>query len=490
MRSLRKVAIGDRRYGIVGVKMNLILLIKDIRLILKDLKFQVFFLVLVVLFIISAISSAVTYKTLNEEFQTDLYRHQQRASDGISTQMIKMLESNPLHVINKPSPAILFSSYPNYPDKINNGIIFYTPTFDYYGSETEELFQLNWYFIISILASFIMLILSFESISHEKRAGTLRLLSIYGIKRQVIFWHKYFCYMFLYLIIIIPPAMVSLILFFALSGTWSALFMLKLFLLLLISIPFTSFFVILGIFISMFKNYRNAIVVVVFIWLFFVVIVPQSANIIAEQVLPQKTSIEYEDMRVTAYNDEYQIWNDEHEIYILDQHRLREGTRVRAINACEEKESLINQLEIDENKRQLLLIQNISSISPFTQYEKISEIILDKGFYLLKFQQETAKSSIIQIANLMKEQDSRDELSLHHFYSKAEREKMVLRNSEETPFSNSIFEQPNLLFVTEIETETLAGKFKKVFINLLPILFLNIVLILVSVVRFERLDIR
>jgi len=470
--------------------MNKILLLKDLRLMLKDLKFQIFFMILVILFLLSAISGAVTYKNLNEDYQTDLYRHQLRASDGLSFQLMQMLQSSPLNVVSKPSPAVLFSRYGNYPDKINVGIIFYTPTFHNYGTVSEDNFNLNWFFIIAILSSFIMLIMSFEAISSEKRSGTLRLLSIYGFKRQTILWHKYICYMLLYFIIIFPPALISMILFFTLSGTWSVIYMMKFVIVLLISLPFASFFVLLGIFISMLKNYRNAIVTIVFIWLLLVIIIPQSSNIIAEQVLPQKTAIEYQEMRENAHYTEWQIWDDEYDVHILDARRLREGIGVRAHQAADEKASLINQLELNENKKQVRLIRNISNISPFVQMENISEIIFDKGYYLLNFQQETAKRSINQIANLMIEQDSRDETSLHHFYKAANRDKRVLANVGGTPFSTQVFEHADLLFVTEIDTDDSLLKLVKILIRLLPILLSNLIIVIISVFYFEKLDIR
>ena len=132
-----------------------------------------------------------------------------------------------------------------------------------------------------------MLIISFEAISSEKRFGTLRLLSIYGIKRQSIVWHKYLSYLLLYLIIIIPPALVSMLLFFILTGSWSMYFMVKFVLIILLSIPF-AFFHYLGYSNIDGKNYRNSIVLIVFIWLLFVIIIPQSAYIIAKQNIPFK----------------------------------------------------------------------------------------------------------------------------------------------------------------------------------------------------------
>ncbi|MDX9977328.1 MAG: ABC transporter permease subunit [Candidatus Cloacimonadales bacterium] len=268
--------------------MNSILFIKDLKLILKDLKFQIFFVILVILFILSAMSSSVAYKNLSNDFQADYKNHNSRVHDGYYTQMMNMLSDTKITVASQASPSLLFNNYNTYPDKISTSVMFYEPFFSNYNAEQNEVFSLNWYFIIGILSGFIMLIISFEAISSEKRFGTLRLLSIYGIKRQSIVWHKYLSYLLLYLIIIIPPALVSMLLFFILTGSWSMYFMVKFVLIILLSIPFASFFIILGILISMAKNYRNSIVLIVFIWLLFVIIIPQSAYIIAKQIYPFK----------------------------------------------------------------------------------------------------------------------------------------------------------------------------------------------------------
>jgi len=471
--------------------MNKILFIKDIKLLLKDLKFQIFFLILVALFILSAISSAVTYQNQLEEFQTSLNYHSEIINDGQSTQLINMLSSGYiLNVNSRPSPALLFNSYDTFPDKIQSGVVFYTPEFGNFGSERKEVFRLNWFFILGILSGFIMLIMSFEAISQEKRAGTLRLVSIYGFKRQAILWHKYLSYMLLYMIIIVPPALISMVLFFALTGTWTVAFMLKFFLILLISLPFASFFVLLGIFISMSKNYRNAVVQIVFIWLLFVIIIPQSANIIAKQLSPVKTTIEYSSIENQAWNDEWNIWGDEYTHQVRGNGSIQDGLRAKAVYASDEKRNLMHQKELDDYKRQTLLIQNISSVSPFTQFERISEIVFDKGFYLFNFQQETAKRTINQIRNLMIEQDARDETSLNLFYSWASGDGGNIQHYGMTTFSTNLFEYPDMLFVTEIITDDAVFKTVKFLLRLLPILIFNVVLVLLSVFKLEKLDIR
>jgi len=465
------------------------LLSKDLRLLLKDLKFQIFFLILVILFILSAVSSAVNYKNQSQQFQADLASHNERVNDGRSTQMIKLLNyAHNLFVYSRPSPALLFSDYDNYPDKVASDVSFYTPTFQKYGATASEVFRLNWYFILGILAGFIMLIMSFEAISAEKRAGTLRLVTIYGFKRQTILWYKYLSYMLLYLIIILPPALISLVVFFALTGTWSLDFMLRFLVILVISVPFASFFVLLGTFISMAKNYRSAIVMVVFIWLLFVIIIPQSANIIGKQLSPLMTKLDYQEMRHKAMAEEWSIWQEEHGNSVSGNHLLSEGWRAKAVNARDERNNQGLLTELDDSLRQIRIIEAIASLSPFTQFERISEIVFDKGSYLFGYLQEATKRSINQIKNLLIEQDSRNETSLHLYYSWAESDGRW--DPDNPPFSNELFEHPDLLFVSEIPTDEGLVKVMKVLWRLLPILILNLLLVIFCVVKLERLDIR
>ncbi|MCL2065572.1 MAG: ABC transporter permease [Candidatus Cloacimonetes bacterium] len=472
--------------------MNKILLIKDLRLMLKDLKFQIFFLILVALFILSAVSGAIAHKSHSENFQKALNQHHDEIFDGTSTQLIRMLDTHVanLRVVPRPSPADLFSSYRAFPTKVYSIPTYYQPILGNIDLELQGSFQLNWYFILGILSGLFMLILSFETISREKSAGTLRLLSIYGFKRQAILWHKYVGYMLLYLVIIIPPALVSMVLFFGLTGTWSLFFMLRFLIIIMLSLPFASFFILLGIFLSMSKNSRNTIVMVLFVWLLFLIIIPQSANIIAKQIKPLKTTKEYTELRNDAWLTEYYVWIAEYGDSVILLVDLPAGFRARAVDASVEKMNQAYQTELQEALAQTKLIQNIASISPFMQFERISEIVFDKGLYLLNFMEETAKSSVSQIRNLMIEQDSRDETSLNLFYSWAVYENNMVAHLGKKTFSEELFEHPDLLFVSEIITDDVAQKIVKIMIRLLPILLLNMLLIVVSVVRFERLDIR
>jgi ABC-type transport system involved in multi-copper enzyme maturation permease subunit len=470
--------------------MNKDLLLKDIRIMLKDLKFQIFFVILTVLFILSSVSSAINYQNKFDLYQEQVNSFQGRVKDGYYTKMIEMLSNNSIFLINKPGSEMLFNTYDNYPDMLTNKVDFFNPYHIQLGGSKNEVFKLNWFFILGVLTGFIMLIMSFEAMSKEKRAGTLRLLSIYGFKRQVFFWHKYISYMILFLIVTIPACILSMLLFFVLTGMWSNIAIFNYILIYLISTLFASFFILLGIFISMSKNYRSNIVMVIFIWLLFVIIIPQSANIFGKIISPLKTSIEYGSDYSTQWNNEFTEWQDKYEEKVGGNGSLEDGLRAAAVYAADEKANSESLKEINDNLKQIKTINMIANISPFGQLEKIGEIIFDQGFYLLNHQHKTIERKMTEIKNLMIEQDSKDSNSLHLFYSWANSDKYATIDQGIYPFSNQVFEQPELLLITEIETDSILAKTLKILLKLLPIIILNLIFIVANILKINKLDIR
>ncbi len=470
--------------------MNKDLLLKDIRLMLKDLKFQIFFTILALLFILSSVSSAINYQNKFELYQSQVNDFQGRVRDGYYTKMIEMLSNHSLFLLNKPGSAILFNTYDSYPDMLTNKVDFFNPHHIQLGGSNKEVFKLNWFFILGVLTSFIMLIMSFEAMSKEKRAGTLRLLSVYGFKRQVFFWHKYISYMILYLIITVPACVISMLLFFVLTSIWSNTAILNFILVYAISTLFASFFILLGIFISMSKNNRSNIVMVIFIWLLFVIIIPQSANIFGKIISPLKTSVEYSQDYYSIWSNEWTEWVKKYDSQVGGNGSLEDGLRAAAVYDVEEKANSASLKEISDNLKQIKTINMIANISPFGQLEKIGEIIFDQGFYLLNHQHNTIRRKMTEIKNLMIEQDRKDPNSLHLFYSWASTDKYATMHNGIYPFSNEVFAHTDLLLMTEIETDDNYKKLLMILVKLIPILILNLLFLSLNIFKLNRLDIR
>jgi len=144
--------------------MNTYLFIKDVKLLLRDHKFQIFIFIVFSLFIVSAVSSSVRYKSVSEDYQRRIEAQQSRFQGDHSLILQNMISSNNLiYVVAAPSPSVLFSSYDNFPLGMTNGVMFYEPSI-FFGEENVEVFSINWFFILGTMMSFILLILSFESV--------------------------------------------------------------------------------------------------------------------------------------------------------------------------------------------------------------------------------------------------------------------------------------------------------------------------------------
>ena len=468
-----------------------LLLINEMKLLIKDFKFQIFILLSLALFIVSAFSGVSAYNLQTNEFSNLSDNHQKMVQEARMLSLRRLISYNhAISVNDSPSPALLFNSYDDYPNRVTSWILFYNPIYRKIGALGSDTFNLNWNFILGTLMSFMLLILSFEAISKEKRTGTLRLSSLYGFKRQSILFSKYISYMLLYFIIIIPPSLISMILFFAITGTWDISYMTKLLAIILISFPFASFFVLLGIFISMAKNYQKTIITIIFVWLLFVIIIPQTAVLLGRQFAPIKSTVQYQQQKDKAFNDELAIWYQQHGHAVGSSTRIQEGLRTQAVNAADEKRNIVHLQEIDDSIKQMRMVQLISKLSPLYQYEEISEILFDKGSYLFENMQKTLRTSRALIRNLIIEQDKTDSSSLNLVYTWAENDSGDLIGTGKTTFSNQMFEHPNLLFITNIQSDNTLNKVIMVFLKMLPILALNLLLIFFSVLRLEKLDIR
>jgi hypothetical protein len=281
-------------------------------------------------------------------------------------------------------------------------------------------------------------------------------------------------------------------------------YMLKYLIILAISIPFASFFIFLGMFISLLKNYRNSVVLIIFIWLLLIVIIPQSAQIIAIHASPTLTDFEYNDMRSAARSAEVAYWQERFpRLNMIVVGQGIDENLPAANNARDVAVNMITLEQIADSRRQTNVIQAISNISPLAQFEKISEIIFNKGFYNLEFKERFLRQMLPQIRNLMIEQDSRDIFSDNHFFRQARmwnsfaspahlggRFQIDVEETDRILFSETLFEHPDLLFVTSIPTDTLVDKTVLILLRLIPILALNLVLIVMSVTKLEKLDIR
>lgn len=143
--------------------------------------------------------------------------------------------------------------------------------------------DIDWVFTISLIVSFVALLLTYDSICAEKQTGTFRLLLAGSIPRHKVLLGKYVGAMLTIGIPLLSGLMVSLIIvvFYRAveidTGQWF-----KILVIVLLSFLYLSIFILLGIFISSLSHKpASSMVVLLLVWVVLVILIPSFGRIIA-----------------------------------------------------------------------------------------------------------------------------------------------------------------------------------------------------------------
>ena len=156
--------------------------------------------------------------------------------------------------------------------------------------------DIDWVFTISLIVSFVALLLTYDSICGEKQAGTLRLLLAGSIPRHKVLLGKYVGAMLTIGIPLLSGLMVSLIVVVSYraveidTGQWF-----KILIIALVSFLYLSIFILSGIFISSLSHKpASSMVVLLLVWVVLVILIPSFGRIIAGKFhkIPARLDIE------------------------------------------------------------------------------------------------------------------------------------------------------------------------------------------------------
>ena len=143
--------------------------------------------------------------------------------------------------------------------------------------------DIDWVFTISLIVSFVALLLTYDSICGEKQTGTLRLMLAGSIPRHKVLLGKYLGAMLTIGIPLVSGLMISLIVvvsYRAFEFETGQLF--KILAIVLLSFLYLSIFILSGIFISS-QSHKPAssMVVLLLVWVGLVILIPSFGRIIA-----------------------------------------------------------------------------------------------------------------------------------------------------------------------------------------------------------------
>jgi len=268
--------------------------------------------------------------------------------------------------------------------------------------------DIDWVFIISLILSFVALLLTFDSFSAEKERGTLSLVVSNSIPRDKVILGKYISATLTLMIPLFVGLLINLIIVntsgLAISGSqW-----LKIALFVGISILYLSIFLLLGILVSSRSaKSSSSIVILLFIWVVLVMLIPAFGKIVSERFANVSARPEVDRQINEAIRE---IW-DNSERYGKNAGNwagsgipdwVNPPARSRLYNAITDARNSINEEYISHIIAQANLGRNITKISPATLYQSASEAIIGTGvsrfrslYDQLKRYKETLRSFII-----------------------------------------------------------------------------------------------
>lgn len=237
--------------------------------------------VTVFLFILNPFLSFMNYEEKLQEYNQRVKLSQE--SD--KTQRIATFrQPNPLSFIAKAGSD---ESADTYMVSLAYGISGGIPN-DYKDDYKDQIFPcyqiIDWIFILKVLFSLFAILLTFSSISGEKESGTLALISSNSVSKSSIIIGKYFGALITVIIPAIMGMLISTIIVILLGKISLTMeFIYRLSLVAVASFIYISLFVLMGITVSSIVHRSSvSLLLLLSLWIFFVIVVPNIAGIIAE----------------------------------------------------------------------------------------------------------------------------------------------------------------------------------------------------------------
>lgn len=328
----------------------------------------------ILLILISVFVLKEDYLRKKSEFDANqiAYRKQVEKYDNFHELQIRGINvSRPLENLQ-----IFYSGLEKNPDSTVNIIMFFKPSFsgDFNINPVISLFPcVDLLFVVSIVMSLLAFVFSYDAISGERELGTLKLLMSYSIPRDKVILAKwiggfaslvvpYLIAIFISVILILFSGEISF------SGQdWSSFF-----LTICVSVIFIAAMYSLGLLVSArCKQSNTSISILLFIWVVFVLIIPNISPFVADQIRPipsksvMESQIKYEmgSMVSTLFKDletrGRKLLGMEEEEDEIHTEETREPTEEEETSQTVEGQTKVELPEISERDKMLKEIEEM-----------------------------------------------------------------------------------------------------------------------------------
>ena len=341
--------------------------------------------------------------------------------------------------------------------------------------------ELNWYFIVSLIVSFAILLLSFDSVSGEKQSQTLSLILSSSVPRSLLLFGKFLSIIISSFLMILPGIIVALIILL-ISGTirFDSALLFEVCVFVTVQILFIACIAALGLFCSVVSRSANvSLLLCLSLWLLFLIFSPNLAVFSAENLFRIKNS---ETISAEIKTDQDAInkaapegsWSMNGGNPFYPKHELRAKNQTNLMNA----EKQINDEWYNMQFEQYNHAAMFTFISPISLFGLISEAITANGYP--RFQKNWNDFHTFQSGLLtwFKAIDANDPKSPHWYnpYEDASTSRLKVKFEEIPLYSEKTLD------ISQRLTKALPG--------ILLLVFYSFLLFGTTVVMFNRYDVR
>lgn len=461
------------------------IILTDIKQNIQSFKLQVSFIIMLVVFTIGSIAYIFQYRDTMKDYRD--------YSSRMVEEIRKESDINITHVAVERNNQ-LFAP-------LNNGFIDdaksqFTPNniqysaYNVFGYSISRKISnpylylsndLNWVFILSILTSFAILLLSHDAISGEREQQTLKMILSNRVSRGVLLFGKYSSIVISGVLMVIPGLIVSLIILI-LSGTlkMSSLLVFETIGFMVIGSLFIATISALGLFCSVVSRSANvSLLIGLTLWAVFLIFSPNLAVFAAEQVYKIKNSetiqnevkMTQDAINKAAPEGSWDMWGDNP---FFPKHELRATNITNLMNA----EKQIKDEWYNNQFRQYEKSLWFTLLSPISIFGMTSETITGSGYPRFRKNWEDLHTYQTQFLAWFKEIDAKDPKSPHWYNP----EEDVSTSREKIKFEEIPLYTERLM--------TMPERLTKAFPGIMLLVVYSFLLFGISVLLFNRYDVR
>jgi len=391
----------------------------------KSIKLIIAFLIIVILMLLSGVIFTVKYEHLVKDYHQAVNDNLAQLKNEVKTlldlsyqQQSVYTSPNPLQFCTEGGETDLPNAYKvgyfelEVPQNLKRENFMFAP-----------LTELDWTFLIGVFISFVVLGLSYRTISGEKEDGTLRLILSNPIPRAIILLGKYFGIMISILLPLLIGIILNLIVILTRRNvSLEGLDWLRILLVLGISLFYISLFVLLGMTVSsMTTKPVISLIMLLSLWIILVIIIPNTGGLLASEFYKISTRYEIEE-NIKATNDA--IWNAAPEAAYSGEWTMNPKgemplyirQRVKMVQEMTAAENRTYQHFVDQMIHQVSLARNITRLSPTAIYQYASEAIVGTGLERFKLFSNQVRAYRGQFITFINEEDQKDPNSYHLIY--------------------------------------------------------------------------